>query len=137
MTTLTESSDRGRTVRLVKEAVHTQNLFDIHGMNVWYGAHQALKDITIGFEERKVTAIIGPSGCGKSTFIKTLNLMLQMAPNVKVTGDMIYNGRNLLKEKTDAAELRKQIGMVFQKAIRFPSQYLRMSCTVREFTAKK
>ncbi len=105
---------------LVKEAVHTQNLFDIHGMNVWYGAHQALKDITIGFEERKVTAIIGPSGCGKSTFIKTLNLMLQMAPNVKVTGDMIYNGRNLLKEKTDAAELRKQIGMVFQKGNPFP-----------------
>ncbi len=120
MTTLTESSDRGRTVSLVKEAVHTQNLFDIHGMNVWYGAHQALKDITIGFEERKVTAIIGPSGCGKSTFIKTLNLMLQMAPNVKVTGDMIYNGRNLLKEKTDAAELRKQIGMVFQKGNPFP-----------------
>ncbi|AMQ74785.1 MULTISPECIES: phosphate ABC transporter ATP-binding protein PstB [Bacillus amyloliquefaciens group] len=104
----------------VKEAVHAQNLFDIHGMNVWYGAHQALKDITIGFEERKVTAIIGPSGCGKSTFIKTLNLMLQMAPNVKVTGDMIYNGRNLLKEKTDAAEVRKQIGMVFQKGNPFP-----------------
>ncbi|MDR4379073.1 ATP-binding cassette domain-containing protein, partial [Bacillus amyloliquefaciens] len=60
------------------------------------------------------------SGCGKSTFIKTLNLMLQMAPNVKVTGDMIYNGRNLLKEKTDAAELRKQIGMVFQKGNPFP-----------------
>ncbi|MBD0407917.1 phosphate ABC transporter ATP-binding protein [Bacillus sp. 1021] len=105
---------------VVKEAVHTQNLFDIQGMNVWYGAHQALKNITIGFEERKVTAIIGPSGCGKSTFIKTLNLMLQMAPNVKVTGDMIYNGRNLLKEKTDAAELRKQIGMVFQKGNPFP-----------------
>ncbi|MCC9023150.1 phosphate ABC transporter ATP-binding protein PstB [Bacillus nakamurai] len=105
---------------VVKEAVNTQHLYDIRGMNVWYGAHHALKDINIGFEQNKVTAIIGPSGCGKSTFIKTLNLMLQMAPNVKVTGDMFYNGRNLLKEKTDAAELRKQIGMVFQKGNPFP-----------------
>ncbi|WP_249652357.1 ATP-binding cassette domain-containing protein, partial [Lysinibacillus sp. D4A1_S13] len=73
---------------------------------------KAIAGPTVNIKQGEFVYVVGPSGPGKSTFIKTLNLMLQMVPNVKVTGDMIYNGRKLLKEKTDAAELKAQIGMV-------------------------
>ncbi|EIM12379.1 ATP-binding cassette domain-containing protein, partial [Bacillus atrophaeus] len=97
---------------IATEAVKKSEVFEINGMNLWYGEHQALKDIHMKMNKHEVTAIIGPSGCGKSTFIKTLNLMIRMTPNVRMTGDMIYNGSNLLQQKVDVVELRKNIGMV-------------------------
>ncbi|WP_342043165.1 phosphate ABC transporter ATP-binding protein PstB [Bacillus sp. OTU2372] len=98
----------------------TRQIFDIKDLNLWYGDHHALKDINFSINKKEVTAIIGPSGCGKSTFIKTLNLMINMIPNVKMTGEINLNGKNILDEKVDLVDLRKHVGMVFQKGNPFP-----------------
>jgi phosphate transport system ATP-binding protein len=94
--------------------------FEINDLNLWYGDHHALKNVNFPIYKNEVTAIIGPSGCGKSTFIKTLNLMINMIPNVKMSGEINYNGQNILNEKMDLVELRKNVGMVFQKGNPFP-----------------
>ncbi len=98
----------------------TRQVFDINDLNLWYGDHHALKGINFPINKKEVTAMIGPSGCGKSTFIKTLNLMINMVPNVKMTGEINFNGQNILDEKMDLVELRKNVGMVFQKGNPFP-----------------
>ncbi|MEW9049624.1 MAG: phosphate ABC transporter ATP-binding protein PstB [Neobacillus sp.] len=98
----------------------TREVFDVNKLNLWYGENHALKDITFPINKKEVTAIIGPSGCGKSTFIKTLNLMINMVPGVKMTGEINYNGQNILQKKLDLVELRKNVGMVFQKGNPFP-----------------
>ncbi|MEH7096822.1 phosphate ABC transporter ATP-binding protein PstB [Neobacillus vireti] len=98
----------------------TRQIFDIKDLNLWYGDHHALKDINFPINKKEVTAIIGPSGCGKSTFIKTLNLMINMVPNVKMTGEINLNAKNILDEKVDLVDLRKHVGMVFQKGNPFP-----------------
>jgi phosphate transport system ATP-binding protein len=101
-------------------ATMTKAIFDINDLNLWYGSNHALKSIDFPIYENEVTAIIGPSGCGKSTFIKTLNLMNQSVPNVKMLGQINYNGKNILDSKVDLVDLRKNVGMVFQKAVPFP-----------------
>ncbi len=88
-------------------------------LNLFYGELQALKDVSIDIPSNKVTAFIGPSGCGKSTFLKTLNRMNDLIPSVKITGDVYFDGLNVYKEY-DIVELRKNIGMVFQKPNPFP-----------------
>lgn len=88
-------------------------------LNLYYGNSQALKNINITISERQVTALIGPSGCGKSTFLKTLNRMNDLVPNVKITGSVYFDNLNVYKEY-DIVELRKRIGMVFQKPNPFP-----------------
>src|SRR3954468_23937009 len=98
----------------------TRQIFDIKDLNLWYGDHHALKDINFSINKKEVTAIIGPSGCGKSTFIKTLDLMINMIPNVKMSGEINLNNKNILDEKVDLVDLRKQVGMVFQKGNPFP-----------------
>lgn len=92
----------------------------VKDLNLYFGAFQALKHVTIDIPEREVTALIGPSGCGKSTFVKTLNRMNDLVDGVKVTGEVNYNGMNLLDKNTDVVALRKEIGMVFQKPNPFP-----------------
>jgi len=92
----------------------------VKDLNLWFGKFQALKNISIDIPKNEVTALIGPSGCGKSTFIKTLDRMNDLVDNVKVTGAVMYNGRNVLDADTDVVELRKEIGMVFQKPNPFP-----------------
>ena len=92
----------------------------VKDLNLWFGKFQALKNISIDIPKNEVTALIGPSGCGKSTFIKTLDRMNDLVDNVKVTGAVMYNGRNILDADTDVVELRKEIGMVFQKPNPFP-----------------
>ncbi len=87
---------------------------------LWYGDNQALKDINIAIPEKSITALIGPSGCGKSTFLKTLNRMNDLIPIVKITGEVSYNGRNIFDKDVDVNELRRDIGMVFQKPNPFP-----------------
>lgn len=89
-------------------------------MSLWYGEHQALKDINIDIEEKSITALIGPSGCGKSTFLKTLNRMNDLIPGVKITGDVRYKEKNIFDSSVDVNILRKEIGMVFQKPNPFP-----------------
>ena len=87
---------------------------------LWYGNTQALKNINIEIEEHSITALIGPSGCGKSTFLKTLNRMNDLVPSVRITGEVYYRGNNIFGAKTDVNELRRSIGMVFQKPNPFP-----------------
>ena len=91
-----------------------------HDLNLWYGAHQALHNITIDIPEKSITALIGPSGCGKSTFLKTLNRMNDLVGGVKITGEVTYEGENIYDPSVDVNELRKSIGMVFQKPNPFP-----------------
>lgn len=88
-------------------------------LDLFYGDIQALKGISVDIEEKKVTALIGPSGCGKSTFIKTLNRMNDLIPSVRISGEVYLDGLNIYKEY-DIVELRKKVGMVFQKPNPFP-----------------
>ena len=87
---------------------------------LWYGDNKALKGIHIEIPEKSITALIGPSGCGKSTFLKTLNRMNDLIPTVKITGEVCYNGRNIFDKDVDVNELRRDVGMVFQKPNPFP-----------------
>lgn len=90
------------------------------GLELYYGAFQALKGITMEIPKNKITAFIGPSGCGKSTFLKTLNRMNDLVPGVKITGEVLYHGQNIFAPQVDVTWLRKRIGMVFQKPNPFP-----------------
>ena len=87
---------------------------------LWYGSTQALKNISISIPEKSITALIGPSGCGKSTFLKTLNRMNDLVPGVKITGRVEYDGRDIYAPGVDVNELRRDVGMVFQKPNPFP-----------------
>jgi phosphate transport system ATP-binding protein len=93
--------------------------FSVHGFNLWYGATQALKDVDIDIESNAITAFIGPSGCGKSTFIRSLNRMNDLIDTVKTSGCICYQGYDIYKQY-DPMDLRKQVGMVFQKPNPFP-----------------
>ena len=94
------------------------NIISVRDLCLWYGEHQALKNISIEIPEHCITALIGPSGCGKSTFLKTLNRMNDLIPGVKTTGEVLYDGKNIFE--WDVTELRKEVGMVFQKPNPFP-----------------
>ena len=87
---------------------------------LWYGTTQALKNINIASPQRSITAWIGPSGCGKSTFLKTLNRMNDLIPSVRIEGTVTYNGQDIFAPTVDVNDLRKEIGMVFQKPNPFP-----------------
>ncbi len=89
-------------------------------LNLWYGETHALKNVNITIPEKSITAFIGPSGCGKSTFLKTLNRMNDLIPSVNITGEVCYNGQNIYDSSVDVNELRREIGMVFQKPNPFP-----------------
>ena len=89
-------------------------------LELYYGNFKALKGITMDIPEKQITALIGPSGCGKSTFLKTLNRMQDLVPGVCITGEALYRGQNILDPKLDVTALRRNIGMVFQKANPFP-----------------
>ena len=94
------------------------SIISVKDMCLWYGDHQALKNVNIEIPEKSITAFIGPSGCGKSTFLKTLNRMNDLIPGVKITGDLRYEGKDIFE--CEVNNLRKEIGMVFQKPNPFP-----------------
>ena len=89
-------------------------------LNLHYGDFHALKDINIDIPEKQITAFIGPSGCGKSTFLKTMNRMQDLVPSVKIDGDLYFRGQDINSKDIDVTELRRQIGMVWQKPNPFP-----------------
>ena len=89
-------------------------------LNLWYGTHQALKDVNLEMPEHQVTALIGPSGCGKSTFLKTLDRMNDLVPDVTITGEVLCRGQDIYDPQVDVTWLRRQVGMVFQKPNPFP-----------------
>ena len=96
------------------------DIMTVNDLCLWYGQSQALKDVNINIPEKSVTALIGPSGCGKSTFLKTLNRMNDLIPGVRVTGEVCYQGQDIFASSVDVNQLRKEIGMVFQKPNPFP-----------------
>ncbi len=95
-------------------------VYDTKDLNLWYGNTQALKSIDLPIYEKEVTAIIGPSGCGKSTYLKTLNRMVELVPNVRTSGTIKYRGKNILDKSFKVEDLRTNVGMVFQKPNPFP-----------------
>ena len=96
------------------------SVISVQDLCLWYGEHQALKNVSIEIPEKSITALIGPSGCGKSTFLKTLNRMNDLIPGVKITGSVEYKSENIFDPAMDVNELRRQVGMVFQKPNPFP-----------------
>jgi len=95
-------------------------VFDIDGLSVSYGGPPAVKDVDLDVYRNLITAIIGPSGCGKSTFIRCLNRMNDLVPGVQVGGKVLYHGEDLYASDVDPVEVRRRIGMVFQRANPFP-----------------
>jgi len=96
---------------VVLEAVH---------FSFWYGATQALKNISLRIPERRVTALIGPSGCGKSTFLRSINRMNELLPRTRHSGDILFHGQSIYRPEQDVVQLRRRIGMVFQRPNPFP-----------------
>ncbi|MEM0449145.1 MAG: phosphate ABC transporter ATP-binding protein PstB [Methanomassiliicoccales archaeon] len=92
----------------------------VTGLNVWFDKNHALKDVNITIPKNEITAIIGPSGCGKSTFIRCLNRMNDLVPKCRVTGKVMVDGKNIYDDDVDVVEVRRRIGMVFQKPNPFP-----------------
>ena len=95
-------------------------VFSVRDLCLWYGSHQALKNIRLDIPAQSITALIGPSGCGKSTFLKTLDRMNDLVEGVKITGQVEYRGQDIFAPGTNVSELRRQVGMVFQKPNPFP-----------------
>ncbi len=96
------------------------DIFKVTDLNMYYGKKQALRNISISIPERSITAIIGPSGCGKSTFLKCLDRMNDLILGVNVDGNVNFKGKNIYDPDVDVVELRKDVGMVFQKPNPFP-----------------
>lgn len=109
-----------QTAHPIDNTEEVNRVFEVRNLKLWYGQDLALKDINLNIGENHVTAIIGPSGCGKSTFIKTLNRMVEMVPTVRVEGELMYRGKNIIDPSYDVTELRTDVGMVFQKPNPFP-----------------
>lgn len=97
----------------------TEPLFKVTDLDLWYGEHQALKKVSMEIENNAITAFIGPSGCGKSTFLRVLDRMNDLIDSVKIQGEILYEGKDIYKEM-DTLELRRRVGMVFQKPNPFP-----------------
>ncbi|MBI5386549.1 MAG: phosphate ABC transporter ATP-binding protein [Verrucomicrobia bacterium] len=104
----------------IEEQTRHTPLIDLQGLSLWYGESQALKDISFFIRERLVTAFIGPSGCGKSTLIRCLNRMNDLIDEVNIEGKITIHGHNIYGDDVDVIELRKRVGMVFQKSNPFP-----------------
>ena len=96
------------------------DIFTVNDLNLWYGAAQALHHVSLSVPEKSITALIGPSGCGKSTFLKTLDRMNDLIPGARVEGQVLYRGEDIYAPSVDVNQLRREVGMVFQKPNPFP-----------------
>lgn len=97
-----------------------KGIIQVSHLHLWYGQTEALRGIDISIPENNITALIGPSGCGKSTFLKSLNRMNDLIPEVRIEGEILYQNQNIYDKSVDVNNLRKEIGMVFQKPNPFP-----------------
>ncbi len=102
------------------ELAHEEAVLDVHGFNLWYGGVQAIFDVTMSIPRGKVTALIGPSGCGKSTLLRSVNRMSDLIETVSISGDMKLGPDSIYGKSVDVIELRRRMGMVFQKSNPFP-----------------
>jgi phosphate transport system ATP-binding protein len=98
----------------------SSSVFELRGVSVYYGDYRAVRDIDLALERNRITALIGPSGSGKSTLLRSLNRMNDLLPGARVSGEVLYNGENIYDPDVDAVEVRRRIGMVFQKPNPFP-----------------
>ena len=120
------SQEKIRTTQARVEYLHQSDLtarptkISVRNLNFFYGRSQALYDVSLEIRERLVTAFIGPSGCGKSTFIRTLNRMNDVIAGTRVEGEVLLEGENIYASGTDVVDLRRKVGMVFQKSNPFP-----------------
>jgi phosphate transport system ATP-binding protein len=114
----------GRTVVDVRDHQRATDdrttIFDVEGLAVYYGAFRAVRDVTLPIRENEITALIGPSGCGKTTVLRCLNRMNDLVPEARVEGKILYHGVDLYGDKVDPVEVRRRVGMVFQKPNPFP-----------------
>lgn len=98
----------------------SEPIIEIKGLSFFYGRERVLQDVNIPIFPHRVTAVMGPSGCGKSTFLRVLNRLYELVPGARAQGEVLFRGRNILEEKVDVVELRRRIGMVFQRPNPFP-----------------
>ena len=112
--------EAARTPRLVHHPTQTTPVIDVRRYAFWYGATQALFDLTFTIPRRAVTALIGPSGCGKSTFLRSINRLNELIPGTRHSGDILLEGVSVFSRGMDAVALRREVGMVFQRPNPFP-----------------
>jgi len=103
----------------------TGPIIDIRNLNVWHGTQQVLYDVDFAVDRQRVTAIIGPSGCGKSTLVRTMNRLHELVPNSRLTGDIKLDGADIFGDGINPADIRRRVGMVFQKPNPFPNLSIR------------
>src|SRR5699024_11388967 len=119
--TAEKPKEKSASLKVLERAeVAKKKVFKTQNFNLWYGETHALKEIDIDIREHEATAIIGPSGCGKSTYLKALNRMVELVPNVRMTGKIDYNDKSIFDPAITVEHLRTQVGMVFQKPNPFP-----------------
>lgn len=118
--TVTKERKEGTPFRVMENANWRKPVYETNSLNLWYGTSHALKNIDLSINEKEVTAIIGPSGCGKSTYLKTLNRMVELVPDVNISGNVTFKGDNILDKSMPVELLRSKVGMVFQKPNPFP-----------------
>jgi phosphate transport system ATP-binding protein len=114
-------SNKNKETTVNLEQVRSDGKMQSIALNAWFGSKQALKDINLTVKANAVTAIIGPSGCGKSTFIRCLNRMHELVPNARMSGQVLLDGKNIYSNETDPVQIRRRVGMVFQKPNPFPT----------------
>jgi phosphate transport system ATP-binding protein len=102
------------------DALAVDTVFELEDVSLHYGAFRAVRDISIAIPRHQITALIGPSGCGKSTVLRSLNRMNELIPGARISGTIRYNGEDIYDPRVDAVEVRRRIGMVFQKPNPFP-----------------
>jgi phosphate transport system ATP-binding protein len=112
---------------LTREAARDRNgngdervVMQMRDLSVWYGDHLALRDLSLAVPRHRITAIIGPSGVGKSTLLRSFNRMNELIPSVRIEGEVLFNGQNVYAPEVDPVEVRRRVGMVFQKPNPFP-----------------
>jgi phosphate transport system ATP-binding protein len=105
---------------VIQQQVAIQVALELKGLNVYYGDFHAVRDVNMQIQSRKITALIGPSGCGKSTVLRCMNRMNDLIPIAHVTGQLMFRGKNLYAPEVDPVEVRRRVGMVFQKPNPFP-----------------
>jgi phosphate transport system ATP-binding protein len=119
-----DQSEAGLIVELPREhrpiSSDAPVVFDVHDLSVWYGPFRAIRDVNISIHQRQITALIGPSGCGKTTMLRCFNRMNDLIPAARVEGSILYHGVDLYEREVDPVEVRRRIGMVFQKPNPFP-----------------
>ncbi|HET7416457.1 MAG TPA: phosphate ABC transporter ATP-binding protein PstB [Solirubrobacterales bacterium] len=104
----------------IERLARPELVFDARGVSIFYGAKQALAGVTLGIRRGEITALIGPSGCGKTTFLRSLNRMNDSVPGFRIEGQVLYHGHDVYGGGVDRVEVRRRIGMVFQKPNPFP-----------------